>query len=313
MAKAEKKRQPKIKARASANRSARRKPLTKKEARLAAKKEAATQHGKMPGSFRLTARTFGILRRHWRALGSIVLVYTLINLIFASGLSSFNSTITSVEDVVGQSPGAFSGGLDGFVSLLGSGSGSALQSVLVIIESLVIIWALRHLLAGKKIGVKEAYYHATGPLIPFVLVILVIIIQLLPLTLGTAALGVVLTSVFTSDAAVTIIFSILFALLAAWSLYMLCSSIMAMYIVTLPNMPPRHALRAAKNLVSFRRWQLMRRLVFLPIFLLLVMAVIILPLVLLLPSLAVIVFYLLGMVALLFGHAYLYSLYRSLL
>lgn len=283
-------------------------------------KEKTTEKFKIPGSFRLTADTLLVIKGHWRILGGILLVYALINILFASGLANLSSSITNVkEDVASAETGSSSlpAALNGLTGLFGTGgatgSGSAAQSVLVVVLSLVIIWTLRQLLAGKKVSLKQAYYQSMEPLIPFVLVILVIILQLLPLTLGTAALGIVLSSVFANTDLIAIAISILFVVLGTWSLYMLCSSLMALYIVTLPSMQPRQALRSAKGLVKFRRWQLMRRIVYLPIFIIFAMIVIITPLIILLPAAAVIGFYVLGIAAILFAHTYLYSLYRSLL
>ncbi|MBA3757525.1 hypothetical protein H0X09_01540 [Candidatus Saccharibacteria bacterium] len=271
---------------------------------------------KIPGSFYLTKYVLGIFKQNWRVLGGITLIYVLVNSLFANGISNFTSALTSIDDNTGAGSGTVFGALNGFAGLLGgngSPTGSALQTVLVIIESLVIIWALRHLVAGKPISIKQAYYHSMGPLVPFVIVLSVIVIQLIPLTLGTAALGVVLSSVFTSESLVIILFSILFTILAAWSLYMLTSSVLALYIVTLPDMHPRQALRAAKSLVKSRRWQLMRRLVYVPLFILVVMAAVVLPLAILLPWAAVIAYYLIGALSILFVHTFLYSLYRSLI
>lgn len=274
---------------------------------------------KIPGSFRLTADAFIILGEYWRVLGGITLVYLLINLFLASGLSTFSTALSGVEDKVNladEEQGKLTTAFDSFAGLLsgsGTDSGSALQSVMLVIASLVIIWSLRQLLAGKRVGVKQAFYHSMAPFVPFVLIVFVIILQLLPITVGTAALGIILSSVFNNDALVTVIASISFTALAAWSLYMLCSSVFALYIVTLPDMQPRQALRSAKNLVRFKRWQLMRRIVYLPLFILFVMTAAVVPLVLLLPVAAVAVFYLLATAAVLFSHIYLYNLYRSLL
>jgi hypothetical protein len=293
---------------------------TRKQARAKAKVEAR-QKAKLLGSFKLTWQVVNTMRQYWKPLGSIVLVYLILNIVFASGLSGLSTSVENIKNNLHNngSNSQFINAIGGFGSLIGtagasgSQSGSVLQSILIVLESLVIIWALRHLLAGQIIGVKEAYYRSMYPLVPFLLVIFVIIVQLLPITLGTAALGVVLTSVFNSDASVTVIFSILFAGLAAWSVYMLSSSVFALYIVTLPDMQPRQALRSAKNLVQFRRWTIMRKLVFLPVFIVLVMAAIIVPLILLATIVVTPVFYLLSMLAILFVHTYLYSLYRNLL
>jgi hypothetical protein len=188
-----------------------------------------------------------------------------------------------------------------------------MPSVLLVLESLVIIWALRQLLAGQKISVKQAYYHSMAPLVPFLLVILMIIIQLLPLTLGSALLALILSSTVTDSGLLTFIFVIIFIPLAAWTLYMVSASIFGLYIVTLPDMQPRQALRSAKNLVRFRRWVLLRRLLFLPVFILLVLGVISVPLILLMPFLVVPAFFILLMATILFAHTYLYSLYRGLI
>jgi len=305
---------------ASKQAGARVRKLNRKQARTKAKIEAR-QRTKLPGSFKLTWQVVDVMRRFWKPLGGIVLVYLVLNIIFASGLSGLSSSVQDIKNNLHNhgtnnrllsAVGGF-GSLIGTAGASGSQGGSVLQTILIVLESLVIIWALRHLLAGNKIGVKEAYYHSMYPLIPFLLVIFVIILQLLPVTLGAVAMGVILTSVFNSSAIITILFSLLFAALAAWSVYMLSSSVFALYIVTLPDMQPRQALRSAKNLVRFRRWTIMRKLVFLPLFIVVVMAAIIVPLILLVTVLVTPVFYLLSMLAILFIHAYLYSLYRSLL
>jgi hypothetical protein len=281
-------------------------------------KRKVKRRAKLPNSFKLTWQVFKIFRQHWKPLGGIVIVYLLLNVVFASGISGLSASVDSIKANL-QDGGQFSNAISGFSSLVGSGgtggsqTASVLQGVLVVLESLVIIWALRHLLAGKRIAVKQAYYQSMGPLIPFMLVVLVVFIQLLPLTIGWPIFGAILGVIFNPGAALTILSLIIFALLAAWSFYMISSSIFALYIVTLPDMQPRPALRSAKDLVKFRRWQLMRKVLFLPIFILVLMAVLVIPLILFASSLVAPVFYILSMLAILFIHTYLYSLYRSLL
>ena len=287
---------------------------TKAQKRVQAKKTAAKQTA--PTSFSVLDQVFRLFQKHWKVLGGIMLVYLVLNIVFANGLSTVINNFSSVKDNLAASRN-FSGALDGFGSLLGGSAGgsesaSVIQSVLVVLASLVIIWALRQLLAGKKFSVKEAYYGSMFPLIPFLLVILVIIIQLLPITLG-AGLVALIVSALSSSGLATFIMVLLFLPLFAWSVYMLSSSIFALYIVTLPDMQPRQALRSAKKLVSFRRLKIIRRLLFLPIFILVVMAVVILPLILYVHILVVAVFYLLSILAFLFAHTYLYTLYRGLL
>jgi hypothetical protein len=313
-------RKPSRKTAAKSGVAARTRKLTKKQQKAKTKKYAATRKP-LPGSFRLTLDVFKTLKKFWKPLAGIVLIYSLLNLLFASGfIRNIGSTVSEFKDdlqpVGDEQVSELSNALNGFGTLItgGSGStGSTMQAVLLILESLVIIWALRQLLAGETIRVKQAYYQSMAPLIPFLLVILVIVIQLLPLTLGTAIMAVVLSSAITNAALVNFIFGLIFVLLAAWTIYMVSSSIFSLYIVTLPDMQPRDALRSAKNLVRFRRWPLIRRLLFLPFFSLLVIGLIVVPLIAFADFLVTPVFFILVMLAILFAHTYLYTLYRKMI
>lgn len=169
---------------------------------------------------------------------------------------------------------------------------------------------LRQLLANKSITVKQSYYNSTAQLVPFLLVIGMMILHLIPLAIGSSLAGAVFAN---STGLIVILASIIFALLAAWSLYLLTSSVFALYIVTLPDMQPFQALRSAKNLARFRRWSIMRRMLFLPILVLVAMCLIVVPLIMFATVLVAPVFYALSMLSLLFIHTYLYSLYRGLL
>lgn len=280
---------------------------TPKQARQKAKKEARS-HGPLPGSFRLTWQSLVFIKKFWKPLGGIVLVYALLNLIFTSGL--LNGAGSAVNG-----GGKLADALNVYGTLISSGGSNAaplMQTVLLIIESLVIIWALRHLFSGEKIGVKQAYYHSTFPLIPFVIVLFIILLQLLPLTIGSTVLTLILSTV-SGSSAVDVVAALLFIVLSAWSLYMVSSSIFALYIVTLPDMHPRVALKSAKSLVRYRRLPLIRKILFLPLFIIVFMGIVIVPLILFANFLVSPAFFVLSMLAVLFAHTYLYSLYKGLL
>jgi hypothetical protein len=248
------------------------------------------------------------------------LVYLLLNIVFASGISNVSSAFSTIKTDLQASGGPnFTSAASGFASLVGSAgasgssTGSTLQSVLFVIESLVIIWALRHLLSDQPISVKAAYYRSMAPLIPFLLVIFVIIIQLLPVTIGATVFAAIVTSVFPGTGLASVLSAIAVIFLAIWSLYMVSSSIFALYIVTLPDMQPRQALRSARDLVSYRRLTVIRKVLFLPLLILVVMGLVIVPLILAVSVVVPAVFYILSMLAILFIHTYLYSLYRGML
>lgn len=94
---------------------------------------------------------------------------------------------------------------------------------------------------------------------------------------------------------------------------MISSSIFALYVVTLPEMTPIRALRSAKGLVQFRRWTVMRKILFLPFIICVVGIIIMLPVILLLTPAAEVIFLLLTALVLPVIHSYVYSLYRELL
>jgi hypothetical protein len=215
--------------------------------------------------------------------------------------------------------GSLASGVSVFVVLVGSaGNGSsqtagAYQLFLGLITSLAVIWALRQVLAGSLVRIRDAYYQGMYPLIPFILVLLVIGLQLLPLLIGSTLYSLVVTNGIAVYPIERIIWALLFALLALLSLYMISSSLFALYIVTLPDMTPMKALRSARELVRNRRWTVLRKLLCLPIVLLIVAAIIMVPIIIWLTPLAQWVFFLLTMFALVAANTYVYMLYRELL
>lgn len=300
----------------------RQKKLTRAQRKVKAKEEVE-KRSSLKGSFRLTKDAVLTIKKHWKILLGIVFVYLLLNIVFASGISSITTNIeeikTGIEDA-GVEEGSWNAAIVGFSALMATSGtssstvGSVLQVVLLVIESLIIIWALRHLLAGEKITVKQAYYNSTAPLVPFILVLLTMFVQLLPLLLGSVIVSSILSVIFVDGGFVSLlIFSIFFGAFAFWTFYMLCSSIFAMYIATLPEMQPLHALRTAKNLVKFRRWVIIRKLFFLPIIILVFLTGIIIPLIMFATVIVAPVFFIVSLLLLLFAHTYLYSLYRNLL
>ena len=192
-------------------------------------------------------------------------------------------------------------------------AGNTYQTLLVVLMSLVTIWSLRQVLAGKKIKAKEAFYKGVYPLIPFILVLLVLGLQLLPLVIGTWLYSTVIGSGIAVNGFEKLGWTLLFILLALWSLYMLCSSIFGLYIVALPDMTPLKALRSAKQLVKKRRLIVLRKILFLPLAIIIVGAIIMIPLIILVAPVADWLLFVLSLMVLVFAHTYMYSLYRELL
>ncbi|HTB49059.1 MAG TPA: hypothetical protein VK712_03175, partial [Verrucomicrobiae bacterium] len=158
-----------------------------------------------------------------------------------------------------------------------------------------------------------AYYRGMYPLIPFILVLIVVGLQLIPFLIGSALYSLIVTNGIATNLPEKLVCALIFALFALWSLYMISSSLFALYIVTLPDMTPRKALRSARELVRHRRWTALRKILCLPIILLLAAAIIMLPIIIWLTPLAQWIFFILTMFAVVAVHAYMYTLYRELL
>jgi hypothetical protein len=243
-------------------------------------------------------------------------------MVLVRGLNSgtdVGSIKDSLQSLLHGNWGKFTASLTIFGILLGdansssSQTGAIYQSILLITVSLVLIWALRQVFAGVKVGVRDAYYKGLYPLIPFLLVMVVIGLQLLPAVVANFLDSLVFNAGLASTGIEKFIWVVLIALLFLWTLYMITSSVFALYIVTLPDVRPFQALRSARSLVKFRRWTVMRKFLFLPFAVFFIGALIMLPIILFLTPLSQYIFLFLTMASLAVVHAYMYMLYRELL
>jgi hypothetical protein len=276
------------------------------------------------GSFRLFRLSVRQLIKNWRLFGGIVLVYLVLTVILVKGFgvsSNIGELKATLQDVFQGKTAQLTTSFTLFSVLL-SNAGSAAsevagayQTMLLVITSLVLIWALRQVQAGKKakIRVRDAFYKGLYPVVPFLLVLVVISLQLIPMIIASFLYSVV----FTNGLAVTPIeqglWALMLAVLVLLSLYMITSSIFALYIVTLPDMQPMQSLRSARDLVRHRRWTIMRKVLFLPFILLLISGVTMVPLIIVSPSVAEWLFFVMSMLSLAVVHGYMYGLYRELL
>ena len=277
---------------------------------------------KLPNVWQLTRRAALTLWRHKQLFIGITLVYGLLNVVLAQGLSG-GTDVSTLRHTLSQAFtghfGSLSSGLSIFVLMIGSAGNNsdptagAYQLFLALIASLAIIWALRQVLAGATIRIRDAYYRGMYPLVPFVLVLIVVGLQLIPLLVGSVLYGLVINNGIAVLFIEKLLWALLYGLLALLSLYMISSSLLALYIVTLPDMTPMKALRSARELVRHRRWTVLRKILCLPVILLIVAAIIMLPIIIWLTPLAKWVFFLLTMFSLTAVHGYMYTLYRELL
>jgi hypothetical protein len=275
---------------------------------------------KLSGSFRLLGGSVKILYSHWKLFAGLALLYGILNFILVQGFNGSDVTQikNSLDGLGGKQWGGLLSSLAVFVYLSGtsaSGAGGAsgvYQFMVTITASLAIIWSLRQIYAGKTARLRDSYYRGMYPFIPFLLVLIVVLLQLLPAIIGGYLYNLANSGIAASGIE-TVVWLVFLFLMILLSLYWLSSSLLALYIICLPDMTPMLALRSARELVKGRRWTVLRKVIFLPVFLFIAAACIVVPVIFVATQLSPLMFFIATMAALLLIHSYMYRLYRELL
>ncbi len=278
--------------------------------------------GKVSSSRLLTRKSLMLLRKNWKMGLGLMTIYAVTTLILVRGFGSAVDTVELKDAVREVFPGNWSGIVSAgviFSSLLSSTNGQSAAGgvnygqLVTIINSLACLWALRQISAKNTFRLRDAYYKGVYPLVPFLLVLIVIAIQLLPLSVGVWLYGTVISNFIAVTVLEKVLWFLIFSLLGLLSFYMVSSSIFALLIVSLPDMTPMKALRSARQLVLHRRWIVMRKILFLPILVLMLVSIVLLPFLIWLPAVTEWLYFALSCFSLVFSITYIYQLYRDLL
>lgn len=275
----------------------------------------------LPSAWQIFKQSNLHLKDHKRLFGLISLIYLGLTMLLVRGFgitTDLSLAKQAFEELLNGAGNGFTSSLAIFGYLVGTNSPNSevatlYQSIILILLSLATIWALRQTHAKEKISLQDTFYKSTYPLVQFLLVLIVIGIQFIPFILGNFLFSATVGSNVAITVLEKVVWSIVSFLLVLLTVYFVSSSIFALYIVTLPDMTPLHALRSAKKLVKYRRWAVIRKLIFLPFILLVVLAVIMLPTIMFLTPISEVVFLILLSSVLVVSHSYVYSLYRELL
>lgn len=277
----------------------------------------------LPSSFSVMRMALRILAKRWRLFSTVVLIYTVLNFVLVQGFEMLDGSVgeakLALDELFAGGWGELLSGLTVFAFLLdsvgstASPAAGAYQLLLTLIASLAVIWLLRQVHAGHAVRARDGFYWGMAPLVQFVLVIVVICLQLIPLGIGVALYSMVVAGGLAVTGMEQVLWATMAFLLGLLSLYMITSSLFALYVVTLPDMTPMRALRSARELVANRRWAVMRKVLFLPLAMLVIAAAIVVPLIVFATPVAAWVFLLLTMLLIPVTHSYLYALYRAML
>jgi len=277
---------------------------------------------KLPSAFRLFRDAGGVLFRNWKIFLFVLVIYGLVNALLVQGFRASGDVATakdSFSHLFGGSLAQFTNGLTLFAFMLGSSGNTTnatagvYQFIMVILTSLALIWILRQLFAGNQVRMRDGFYRGMTPLVPFLLVLIVIGLELIPMAVGLMLYGFIVSNGIAASMLEQILWAMVAFIGIVITLYMLTSSLFALYIVTLPDMTPMKALRTARQVVANRRWMVLRKILFLPLALCVLAGLVIIPIIVFATPLAVWAFFLLTMLLWPVLHSYMYVLYRAMI
>lgn len=276
---------------------------------------------KLTSAWALFVQSLRQLWHHKLVLGGILLIYGLLQLTLVQGIlgSDFTQTSDSVRALLGGEWAGLASAVTLLSYLVGTtgqattAEAGVYQGILLLFVVLAFVWALRQLLADKTVRVRDSFYQGMYPIVPFILVLGVIVLQLVPLLIGSWLYQTVVSVGIAVSITEQLIWLAIFGILGVLSFYLVLSSLFALFIVTLPGMTPIRALRSARKLVLHRRLVVIVKLLFLSLCVLILGVVVLLPIIMWLPALAPWVFYALTIIVVGLVITYLYGLYRELL
>jgi hypothetical protein len=275
------------------------------------------------GAFSISRKSFKLMMKNKINIALFAVIYGALFLLLVRGIFNpinIGDLRFEIESATGEGTGSsFSSNTLIFNKLVGSlaaglsGNQGVYQLVLFVVGALSVIWLFRQQQAGNKVNVKQAFYRGMYPLVPFTLVIYVIVLQLLPAIIGNFLYSTVISNGIATGQVEQFVWLLLYLSTLLLSFYLISSSVIALMIVTLPEMTPLRALRKAKELVTFRRFSVFRKTTMLLLIVAALFALIVFPALFISAQLAQILFLVLSVLSLPFAVGYIFVLYRELL
>ncbi len=143
---------------------------------------------------------------------------------------------------------------------------------------LIVIYFLRHLLAGNKPKFRDGVYNALTPLISSYVVLALIALHLVPIMIFIVVYSTAVTTEFLSQPMYAFLFWVFAGLLLLLSAYLLPGSIFALVATSVPGIYPMSAIHATTDLIQGRRIHFWMRMIFMVIYIAVIWVIIGLPL-----------------------------------
>ncbi|MCA9343852.1 hypothetical protein KC947_02780 [Candidatus Saccharibacteria bacterium] len=209
--------------------------------------------------------------RYRKVFVGVILIYIVLNLVLVKSLSSALD-IPALKQELKESSVASGATLNAVLLgvVVSSGSNgstevsSLYQTIITVVFMLSFIWLFRetheHKLKRIQLKIKQPFYEGMTPIIPFILTLILIGLQLLPMMIGVGVFSSVQINGLAVTGIETFLWALLAILLSILTFYLVSASMFGLIIVTLPGETPISAYKSAKKVVAFRRWVIMRKL-----------------------------------------------------
>jgi hypothetical protein len=276
----------------------------------------------LSSSINLLKKSYQIIKFQWKFLSLVFLTYTLLSVALVINISAFSSvrslkgSYTHGLSTIGSNISASLstlGSLSSTVSSSGSSSGGFIQFLLFILFSLIFIKGIREANKSRTLKFSEGIYSSIHPFLQFLLVILLLIAESIPILFAASIYQIIFSNGIATSVIEKLIWIIICGLILALGLYLMISTVFALFIVTLPNMRPWASMKSSWQLVKTRRLLIIRKIVTMLVLLFISFGLIALLLVLLVPIISAWLLLIIGLASMVIIYTYTYSLYKELI
>jgi hypothetical protein len=296
--------------------------LPKIEKKVNSPKKVTTEPAVLSSSINLFKKSYQVIEFQRKFFGLTVLTYILlmvtlvINISAFANVSNLKNSYTHGLTTIGSNLSASLstlGSLSGTVSGSNNSAGSVIQFLLFLLFSLILIRGVREATKSRKLKFSEGIYSSTYPFLQFVLVTLLLAVELIPVLIAVFIYQIVFNNGIASSAPEKIVWIIVCGLILMLGVYLLVSSIFAIFITTLPNMRPWASVKSSWKLVKNRRLLITRKILAMFLSLFLFVCIIALILIWLVPVISAWLLLILGIGSLVVIYTYMYILYKELI
>ncbi len=279
--------------------------------------------------------TWNVWKQLWACKGLVtrfVVVFTLVSALLVgiaqgNNLATVNELVHSVEDEssspldpLAKAAAIVTSGLVGSLNAGLSDIQLLYMSGLYIFSILVVIWLLRHAMAGNDKKLRDGIYNAGAPLASIAALVVVGLLQLIPVALVVLVYATANSSGLLSGGIDTGLFTLATGLVGVVTLYFMTTTVFALMVATVPGTYPLRAYSIAKQIVAGQRMRLLFRLLWLAVTMVVAWYLVLIPVAVITNALGAsnspvvpVAIQLMTGLGIVYGTTYCYMLYRRMI